>query len=150
MSCVSFLSEQQRAQLRSAAGERLSPEEIRAIHPTPPVTESKVRRLRLLAQSPDPRIRESAALNHHCPADVLTRLAEDDEPSVRTCVARQPAAPPELLARLAADPAPQVRTWVAANPSVSEELLDSLAEDDDETVRRVVAWARAWPQRAQA
>ncbi|WP_018158003.1 hypothetical protein [Demetria terragena] len=146
MSCVSFLSDNQRAALRSSAGERITPEESQALHPPPPVTEGKLRRIRALARSDDPRIRESAALNAHCPPDVLAELAQDAQIGVRGCVARTPGAPGEVLAELANDPIPQVRAWVASNPNVSVDLLSRLAEDSDPTVRQVVSWARDWPR----
>jgi len=144
MSCVTFLNAAQRAALRECAEERLTPEEIRASHPSPPATEGKLRRLRALARSTDPSIRQSAALNQHCPVDVLELLAADDDPGVRQCVARQPLAPDSLLRELARDPVRDVRGWVAANPSATSELLALLAGDDDATVRGVVRWARNW------
>lgn len=144
MSCVTFLSAAQRAALRNSADERLTPDEIRAIHPTPPVTDGKLRRIRALARSADASIRQSAALNQQCPADVLELLATDAEPSVRRCVARQPRTSVALLRDLAHDPVAEVRGWVAANPSVPDPLLDELANDPDATVRGVVGWARNW------
>ncbi|GAA1932473.1 hypothetical protein [Nocardioides hwasunensis] len=143
MSCVGFLSPEQRAALAAssredAAGARLSS------FASPPPSDGKVRRVRLLARSTDPRIRESAALSHHAPADVLRRLADDEEPGVRRCVARNVHADAALLARLASDPDPHVRGWVASNPSVSTAVLELLSEDEDESVRAVVAWAKGW------
>lgn len=144
MSCVTFLTPAQRAALHDAGDEQLSPAEIAAQHPSPPVTDSKLRRLRLLARQTDPKIRQSAALNHHCPAELLAELADDDDVSVRCCVARQANSPDGLLQRLARDLVPEVRGWVAANPSVSDALLAELAGDTDTTVRGVVRWARNW------
>ena len=144
MSCVTFLNAAQRAALRESGEERLTPEEIAAQHPSPPATESKLRRLRTLARSADPSIRQSAALNQHCPIDVLELLAKDSDHSVRQCVARQPLAPESLLHQLAKDPVSDVRGWVAANPTATPDLLAQLAEDEDVTVRGVVRWARNW------
>lgn len=144
MSCVSFLSAAQRAALRESDDEQLTPEEIRAAHPSPPATEGKLRRIRLLAQSADPSIRQSAALNQQTPVDVLELLAGDTDPGVRRCVARQPKTPEPLLRRLAHDAVADVRGWVAANPSVPGSLLTELADDSDATVRGVVGWARNW------
>lgn len=144
MSCVTFLSPSQRAALRTSAEDRATPEEIVAAHPAPPVTAGKLRRLRLLAQDENPRIRESAALNRHCPPETLAELSRDPQPGVRGCVARQPAAATEVLEALARDPEAQVRAWVAANPSAGPALLTVLADDADDEVRRVVAWARNW------
>lgn len=144
MSCVSFLSEAQRAALRESDEEQLTPEEIRAAHPSPPATEGKLRRIRVLAQSADPSIRQSAALNQYCPVDVLELLATDADTGVRRSVARQPKTPEALLRALARDEVPDVRGWVAANPGVPQSLLAELADDPDATVRGVVAWARNW------
>lgn len=144
MSCVTFLNAAQRAALQESGDEQLTPNEIRALHPSPPASEGKLRRLRALAISTDPSIRQSAALNQHCPVDVLERLAGDADASVRRCVARQPLTPAFLLRVLAHDVAPEVRGWVAANPDITSDLLAELAEDDDATVRGVVAWARNW------
>ncbi|RNI19524.1 HEAT repeat domain-containing protein [Flexivirga caeni] len=144
MSCVTFLTAAQRAALRDLGEEQLTPDEITALHPSPPATEGKLRRVRLLARSSDPAIRQSAALNQHCPLDVLQLLADDSDPTVRRCVARQPATPEALLWQLASDPTSDVRAWVAAHPAVTPELLDRLDSDPEPAVRRVVAWSRAW------
>lgn len=144
MSCVTFLNAAQRVALQESGDEQLTPEEIRALHPSPPATASKLRRVRMLANSADPAIRQSAALNQCCPADVLELLAGDADPSVRRCVARQPLTPEPLLRELAKDIVPEVRGWVAANPKVPADLLDELADDSDSTVRSVVSWARNW------
>lgn len=140
MSCVSFLSPQQRLLLRAApTGPAVSS------FRSPEVTEGKVQRLRQMAVSADPRIRESAALAYATPLDVLADLALDPEPGVRCSVARNEHAPAEVLRLLAADPAPGVRGWVAANPGVPLTVLESLTDDPDATVRGVVGWARRWP-----
>lgn len=139
MSCVSFLTPRQREALRRA-GESGPLSRFAS----PPTTEAKLRRIRLMALDPDQRIRESAALAVHAPADVLRALAADGAPSVRCCVARNPGTPQPSLARLAEDDDPQVRGWVAAHPKVTSELSDRLAADPDPQVRRVVAWARGW------
>lgn len=144
MSCVTFLSPAQRAALREADDEQLTPEEIRAAHPSPPVTDGTLRRIRGLARSSDPAIRQSAALNQRCPVDVLELLAQDPEPGVRLCVARQPRTPEPLLRTLAQDRSADVRGWVAAHPNVPDALLATLAKDTDATVRGVVGWARNW------
>ncbi|OUZ09790.1 hypothetical protein BHE97_09580 [Aeromicrobium sp. PE09-221] len=111
---------------------------------SPPATEGKLRRIRLMALDPDHRIRESAALAVHAPPDVLRALTDDGVPSVRCCVARNPGTPESSLARLADDGDPHVRGWVAAQPYIPAELSDRLAGDPDPQVRRVVAWARGW------
>jgi len=139
MSCVSFLTARQRAALRkSGGGGPLSR------FASPPVGEAKLRRLRLMALDPSQRIRESAALAVHAPADVLRALSRDGAASVRCCVARNPSTPAETLEALAADEDEQVRGWTAANSACPADVLARLASDPAETVRRVVAWARAW------
>ena len=140
MSCLGFLGPQQRAALAAstADGAPLSS------FASPAVSDGKVRRVRLLARSTDPRIRESAALSHHAPPDVLASLAADEEVGVRRCVARNERTRPAVLERLAADPDPYVRGWVAAHPAVPPALLDLLVEDADDCVRAVVAWAKGW------
>jgi predicted secreted protein len=140
MSCLGFLSPAQRAALAasSAAGAPLS------AFASPPASASKVRRVRTLAASGDVRIRESAALSYHAPAEVLAALALDAAASVRACVARNPGAALELLWALADDPEPVVRGWVAAHPGVPADLLERLAADPSAQVRAVVAWARGW------
>jgi len=143
MSCVSFLTPEQRARLGSVTCE-LSVEDVLAQHPMPPVTDGTLRRVRLMAASPDAAIRSAAASKYYVPADLASALASDADRAVRCAVARNPAAPGEVLRALARDLDPQVRGWVAANPSCPAELLESLAADADPTVTTVVAWARAW------
>lgn len=140
MSCMSFLTPEQRAALAAstADGAPLSS------FASPPASEGKVRRIRGLAGSPDPRIRESAALAYHAPADVLARLVADPVASVRACVARNEHTPVELLRRLATDPVPAVRGWVAAHRDVPADVLAGLEDDTDAAVRAVVAWAAGW------
>jgi hypothetical protein len=140
MSCVGFLTPAQRAALAasSAEGPPLS------AFASPPHSEGKVRRVRLLASSERASIRESAALSYAAPPDVLESLAADGVTSVRSCVARNERAPDWVLRTLAADPSPQVRGWVAANVSTPPALRDGLASDPDPAVRAVVAWAAGW------
>lgn len=143
MSCLGFLTPAQRAALAasSAAGAPLSS------FASPPASAAKTQRVRLLAGSPDPRIRESAALSYHAPADVLATLAQDPVAAVRACVARNEHAELTLLWALAGDPDPLVRGWVAAHRAVPPDLLAVLAADPDPTVRAVVGWAEGWSRR---
>ena len=147
MSCMGFLSPQQRAALAASSREDAGGAPLSAFA-SPPATEGKVRRVRALAASADPAIRESAALSYRAPEDVLVALADDPETGVRRCVARNEHAPAEVLRRLATDADPGVRGWVAAHPAVAEGLLAALADDPDPTVRAVVAWAEGWAPRA--
>ena len=137
---MSFLSPAQRAALAAstADGAPLSS------FASPPASDGKRQRIRRLAESEQPRIRESAALAYHAPTDVLAALAADPVGSVRACVARNEHAPVDLLCRLAADPDPTVRGWVAAHKDVPGDVLAELADDADPAVRAVVAWAAGW------
>ena len=140
MSCIRFNTPAQRAQLRAAAPKRLSPEEFAAQHPAPPVTESKIHRLRLLAEHPNPKIRESVASSYHTPVELYERLARDADAGVRACVARNPATPCDLLRELAGDPVEAVRGWVAVNFFVPADVMLALAVDESPIVRGLAVW----------
>lgn len=140
MSCIGFLSPQQRALLRAS-----TPDGVLSSFASPKVTEGKVARTRLMASSDDSKIRESAALAHATPPDVLTALSGDLDPGVRMSVARNEHTPSATLRLLAGDSVAGVRGWVAANPSVPQDVLDLMANDADPTVRSVVDWASRWP-----
>ncbi len=145
MSCVSFWGPGQREKLvRAMSGPPV------ATFASPPVGPGKQRRLEQMAASPDPRVRESAALNAHVPDEVLATLTLDPEMSVRCAVARSPRADDGVLAALATDPVAAVRRWVAAHRSVPSDVLDALADDPDDGVRDLVAWNRRWPRPAPA
>lgn len=109
-------------------------------HPVPAVTESKIRRIRLLAENANPRIRESAASSLNTPVDVFEALAADPEESVRAFVARNETTPCTVLRRLAADDSERVRGFVALNFFVPDETMHALAQDSSEVVRGLVAW----------
>lgn len=140
MSCIRFNTPAQRAQMRLLAPSMVTAEEIAARHPAPPVTESKLRRLRLLAQDANPKIRESVASSYNTPADLFETLARDADEGVRACVARNNAAPCDVLRELAHDASATVRGWVAVNFFVPADVMDELANDPDATVRGLVAW----------
>lgn len=150
MSCIRFNTPAQRAQLRAAAPAIRSAEEIAALHPAPPVTDSKIRRLRLLATDPNPRIRESAASSHHLPADVAAALARDPDPGVRGWLARNETVSCDVLRELAGDEAESVRGWVALNYFVPADAMDRLADDESAVVRGLVAWKRSIAEQAEA
>ena len=126
--------------MRRAAPAMLTAEEAAALHPSPPVTESKIRRLRLLATNANPKIRESVASSYNTPADLFETLAHDPAEGVRACVARNEATPCDVLRELAADRSELVRGWVAANYFVPEDAMARLAEDTSPTVRSLVKW----------
>lgn len=126
--------------MRALAPSMVTAEEIAALHPAPPVTESKIRRLRLLATHPNAKIRESVASSYNTPADLFEVLSQDANEGVRACVARNEAAPCDVLRELAGDESATVRGWVAVNYFVPTDTMEQLASDPDETVRGLVAW----------
>lgn len=140
MSCLGFMSAAQRAALAASTAEGTPLSSFAS----PPPTDAKVRRVRLLSRSPNPAIRESAALSALAPADVLTALALDEVDTVRCCVARNEKSPASVLHTLTDDHCPQVRGWVAANRSTPTPLRAALTHDPDPGVRAVVAWAAGW------
>lgn len=140
MSCIRFNTPAQLRAMRTLAPSMLTPEEVATLHPAPPVTESKLRRLRLLAKHTNPRIRESVASNPNTPADVFPSLAADTDEGVRGCVARNEHTPCDVLRGLADDASEKVRGWLAVNYFVPADVMERLADDPSETVRRLVTW----------
>ncbi len=140
MSCIRFNTPAQRAQMAAAAPSMLTAEQAARLHPAPPVTDSKIARLRLLADDANPKIRESVASSYHAPAELYARLARDPDAGVRGCVARNEATPCDVLRELAHDPSDTVRGWVAVNFLVPADVMAELAVDESETVRGLVAW----------
>jgi hypothetical protein len=126
--------------MREHAPAMLTPEEAAALHPSPPVTEGKIRRLRLLAAHENPKIRESVASSYNTPDDVFLALAADPDDGVRACLARNEATPCDVLRMLAGDPSETVRGWVAVNYFVPEDVMERLAHDTSRTVRSLVKW----------
>ncbi len=130
--------------MRDAAPAMLTSDEARALaataHPAPPVTASKIARLRILAADANPKIRESAASSYHTPDDVMARLAADPDAGVRACVARNESTPCDILRSLADDESETVRGWLAVNFFVPADVMDRLADDPSETVRSLVRW----------
>lgn len=140
MSCIRFNTPAQREQMRRLAPAMLTPDEAAALHPAPPVTESKIRRLRLLAADENPKIREAAASSYHAPADLFEKLARDPDEGVRGCVARNEATPCDVLRSLVTDPSEQVRGFLAVNYYVPDDAMDRLRDDPSRTVRALVEW----------
>lgn len=126
--------------MRNSAPAMLTAEEAAALHPSPPVTESKIRRLRLLATNANPKIRESVASSYNTPDDVFASLATDADEGVRSCLARNEATPCDILRQLAGDSSEMVRGWVAVNYFVPADVMQSLAGDRSKTVRDLVKW----------
>lgn len=141
MSCVHFATPAQRAKLARMASAASADDAFR--HAAPPMTESKLRRLRLLAGHADPKIRESVAANRHTPPDVTARLACDPDDGVRAWLARNEAAPAEVLRELARDAVEAVRGWVALNRAVPEDVLAVLEADPSPVVRGLAEWRRS-------
>lgn len=140
MSCIRFNTPAQRRQMAAMAPAMLTAEQAAALHPAPEVTESKIRRLRLLAADPNPKIRESAASSYHTPEDVFEVLARDPDEGVRACVARNESAPCDVLRSLADDPSERVRGFLAVNFFVPQDAMERLAEDPSGTVRSLAHW----------
>lgn len=130
--------------MRDMAPSRLTSKEAARLaatqHPAPPVTETKLKRLRLLAVDPNPKIRESAASSYHTPEDVMAKLAIDPDAGVRGCVARNEYTSCDILRSMADDESDMVRGWLAVNYFVPTDVMERLAEDPSETVRSLVRW----------
>jgi hypothetical protein len=140
MSCIRFNTPAQRAQLAAMAPRLLTADEAARLHPAPPVTASKIHRLRVLAADPNPKIRESVASSYHAPADVYAALATDPDEGVRACLARNEYTPCDLLRDLSHDESEVVRGFVAVNFFVPADVMAELADDPSEVVRGLVAW----------
>lgn len=126
----------------------LTAEQAAALHPAPEVTESKIRRLRLLATDPNPKIREAVASSYNTPEDVIASLAKDPDEGVRGCVAKNEATPCDLLRELADDRSETVRGWVAVNYFVPSDVMEKLASDRSRTVRSLVKWKASLAEEA--
>ncbi len=120
--------------------EPLSNEDAAVLHLAPPITESKLARLRLLAKHESPGIRRAAASSRHAPEDLLAELAGDPDATVRAVVARNETTPCGVLTALADDPDEQVRSWLAVNFFAPAEAMAKLADDPAPQVRRLVGW----------
>lgn len=140
MSCIRFNTPAQLAQMRAMAPAMLTAEQAEALHPAPEFTETKLHRLRLLAEDPNPKIRESVASSLHTTPELFSRLARDPDEGVRACVARNESTPCDVLASLVNDPSERVRGFLAVNFFVPQEAMDALAADDSRTVRELVRW----------
>lgn len=140
MSCIRFNTPAQRAQLDALKADKKLNDTAVAKFLGPEFGESKINRLRTMAQDKNPKIRESVALSYHVPEDVMWALAKDKNEGVRICVARNETTPCDILRHLAADKSEQVRSWVAVNFFVPQDTMELLAQDKSESVRKLVAW----------
>ncbi len=126
--------------MAAAAPSMVTAEDAAALHPAPPVTESKIARLRVLATHANPKIRESVASSYHAPDDLLAQLASDPDPGVRGWLARNETVPCDILRTLADDESETVRGWLALNFFVPADVMERLAVDPSDTVRSLVRW----------
>lgn len=140
MSCIRFNTPAQRRQMAAMAPSMITVEEAAALHPAPPVTDSKITRLRILATNANPKIRESVASSYHAPADLFENLAKDPDAGVRSWLARNETVPCEILRSLADDESEAVRGFLALNFYVPADVMEKLADDESETVRALVRW----------
>jgi hypothetical protein len=142
MSCIRFNTPAQREAMRDHRPVMLSPEEAARLHPAPPVTATKIARLRILATNADPKIRESVASNHNTPDDLFSTLAADPDEGVRCCIARNEHTPCDVLRALANDESERVRGFLAINYFVPSDVMALLEADGSQTVRGLVSWKR--------
>ena len=140
MSCIRFNTPAQRRQMAAMAPSMITAEEAAALHPAPPVTESKIARLRILAANPNPKIRESVASSYHAPEDLFEVLAKDPDAGVRSWIARNETVSCDILRSLADDESEAVRGFLALNYYVPSDVMEKLADDESETVRGLVKW----------
>lgn len=150
MSCIRFNTPAQREQLRRMAPAKLTAEEAAALHPAPEWTDSKIDRLRRLAVSDNPKIRESVASSYHTPPDVMAKLAVDPDEGVRACVARNETVSCDILGKLVEDPSERVRGFLAINFFVPADAMAKLAEDPSPVVRDLAAWKHELAEQAHA
>jgi len=126
--------------MAAMAPSMMTAEEAAALHPAPPVTESKIARLRILATSPNPKIRESVASSYHAPEDLFETLAKDPDAGVRSWIARNETVSCDILRSLADDESEAVRGFLALNFYVPADVMEKLADDESDTVRGLVKW----------
>jgi hypothetical protein len=139
MSCIRFNTTAQREAMRHDA-EALESGDQAILHLSPPVTASKIARLRLLAEHSRPTIRQSVASNRHAPHDLLVTLAADRDAAVRGEVARNESTAPELVATLSHDADARVRCWAVLNAALPDERVRELVADRDAQVARLAGW----------
>lgn len=139
MSCIRFNTTAMKSQLDEARSRGLGDEPV-ASFLSPPITESKVKRIVRMSEDANPKIRESAALSYHAPLSVYEKLAKDPDEGVRSCLARNHTVPCDVLRVLARDSSETVRAFVAVNYSVPEDAMELLAQDSSPTVQKLVAW----------
>ena len=140
MSCIRFNTPAQRRQMAAMAPSMITAEEAASLHPAPPVTASKINRLRAMAKDANPKIRESVASSYHVPEDVVAALVKDPDAGVRSWLARNETISCDFLRDLADDESEAVRGFLALNYYVPADVMERLAEDESATVRGLVEW----------
>lgn len=139
MSCIRFNTTAQRDAMRADAS-ALAAGDQAILHLSPPVTESKIARLRLLARHDRAGIRQSVASNRHTPQDLLAILARDADAAVRGEVAKNESTSVSLLTTLSHDRDARVRCWVVLNPLLPDARVREMASDGDAQVVRMAGW----------
>ncbi len=139
MSCVRFNTPAQRQQMTDVSNGVQRDEPI-AQFLGPVMTQSKIDRLRLMATSDNPKIRETVAASRHTPEELFETLSNDPEPGVRMWLARNEHVPCDILRKLAHDPDETVRSFVAINFFVPADAMGDLAHDESPRVRALVDW----------
>lgn len=91
-----------------------------------PKRESKVQRLRRLAEDPRPMIRAAVAGNIDCPTGLLRRLATDESKVVRSWVARNPNTSRGTLRYLRRSHDPDIAAYARSRLSVRDHWVPSL------------------------
>lgn len=139
MSCIRFSTTAQREAMRRDAASVAAGDQA-ILHLSPPITESKLTRLRLLAEHARPSIRQSVASNLHAPQDLLVQLSADRDAGVRGEVAKNEATVPALVETLSHDRDARVRCWAVLNPVLPDERVRELESDADAQVARLARW----------
>ena len=139
MSCIRFSTTAQREAMRQDAAAVAAGDQA-ILHLSPPITESKIARLRLLAEHQRPTIRQSVASNRHTPQDLLLRLSADRDAQVRGEVAKNESTDPALVETLSHDRDARVRCWAVLNPTLPDERVRELESDADAQVARLAGW----------
>lgn len=139
MSCVRFNTPAQRQQMTDVSSGVQRDEPI-AQFLGPALTQSKIDRLRLMAVSENPKIRETVAASRHTPEELFFALADDPDAGVRMWLARNEKVPCDILRKLAHDSDETVRSFVAINFFVPADAMGELAQDESPRVRALVDW----------
>ena len=139
MSCIRFNTTAQRDAMRRDAAAVADGDQA-ILHLSPPITASKLARLRLLAEHDRPSIRQTVASSLHAPRDLLLALAADRDAGVRGEVARNATTDPDVVAALSRDRDARVRCWAVLNPCLPDARVRELEADPDAQVARLAGW----------